>query len=472
MKKTLLFRVKTAALAVMSVLAFASCQDDEKKSGGDNEGGEKIECQQVYFSEENQDLLFANPSESSNTVVLTVCRQKADGAISVPVTINKNTSEELTIPATVDFSDTAKTAQLVISYPANAEIGSLYTYDLELTGKHVDAYATVGKSVIAGRISIPEIIKAKTYLQDSKYETRQDFGFWATEVWKVSENHMILKNICGSDFDVTLKGTLYDEEYNLWHMTVESEVGYNEYDETYNDYTWYFTDNDSDWVSMYPYGEDAWFYIASLSFLHYGDNPDGDGYGIYYYPESGFLNITCTMNWYSTSTKYAYYDNLIVNLAVTDFEPTLPEYVEPEINNDGNINAYFSNDNDEYGEFKMNGTWEGNTLVIEDFMNTGMSLSLVLDAETGSVSILDDEIGYNTETDGGLNYWFYAGGNYVELCPDPEDYGIYGYAYIDNDLKYTTYYPDYGMIYICMYAYVGSEWVWYDTLVIEVPDRE
>lgn len=456
--------LKAAVFAAFTALAFA-CNSPEvdptptptpkPDDGGDKTPEVKIECQQVYFAPDNTTFLLAE--DGTNSITVKVMRNKADAAITVP--INANKKEGLTVPSSVEFAASSKEASFDITWDADAPAPSIFEAELELTGDHVDSFLQGVETIYAVQVVKPEVIRAKAFLQNASYTTKSQYGVWEQQVLRISDTHYILKNFLKSDFDVTVKGVLYDEKNDLWHLSVDSPVGYNDYDDEYGDYTWYFTDENDEWLKFYPFGEDAWFHISALSILNYGDEPDGSSYACYAYPESKIINIACTENWYSDSKAYSYYDNIRIVWSDQEFEENLPDYVEPEEHETISVVGYLASNPDT--KYTWEGYWDGYNFTVVGG-TTGMTyyadMSFNLDADFNLSGITNDYTAFYEDAEYG-NYWYLQ--DYFNILGD------YYYGYIYQSGSYYDY--DANAFYLSIDVNVDvnadSGWVT-DTLVI------
>lgn len=252
MKLTAYFNYLIISLALFSVPA---CSDDDNYAPGQEVS---VNCEQVYFSKDNATLLTL-PGDGPRTVSLTVAREKTTSFLSVPIDIIEK-DEKLTIPSTIEFVAGSPTAELEITLPADAEAGTEYTFQLELTGEHVDTYTQLnGSTHFWGSVMI------------EKWNTLQatfTFGGLYTPL----EEEIL--NLEGSN-RYQIKN--YLNSGKTLEFTIDKATGAITPTGGYNDGTyWQFKEGDS-FVSCYPPGSDIYIesvYIylgASYSYLKMKD---------------------------------------------------------------------------------------------------------------------------------------------------------------------------------------------------------
>jgi len=112
-------------LAGATALTFASCGDDNDYTPGAATNTEEIN---VYFDPANNSSLALGPDDSEFTI--TISRNKADKAISVPLSVSEVNAHLFTVPQQVDFSSGESTKEITIK--VSNEVKMFITYQLSI----------------------------------------------------------------------------------------------------------------------------------------------------------------------------------------------------------------------------------------------------------------------------------------------------------------------------------------------------
>jgi hypothetical protein len=127
-------QLKYMGVALLGVMALASCSDDN-----DWQAGENYEVKnQIVVSGDDSDgsELFA---DVPTTFTVTFSREDANGALSAPLTYKG--SELFSGPSTVDFADGEKTSSVEVAFKGSSTYGS-YTCDVAVAyGEYNNPYS-------------------------------------------------------------------------------------------------------------------------------------------------------------------------------------------------------------------------------------------------------------------------------------------------------------------------------------------
>ncbi len=122
-------------IALMSILALASCSDDDKYVAGPQDAANKVG---VYFPTTDGGGNEVDPADPTEFTVK-VARLNTSGAASVPLTVVKNDNDVYQVPATADFADGEAETTVKVTFP-NAEVGVTNTLTLEVPEEYVSLY--------------------------------------------------------------------------------------------------------------------------------------------------------------------------------------------------------------------------------------------------------------------------------------------------------------------------------------------
>lgn len=122
-------------VALMSILALASCGDDDKYVAGEQESADKVG---VYFPVTDGGNNEVDPADPTEFTVK-VARLNTNGAVSVPLTVVENDNDAYQVPATADFQDGEAETSVKVTFP-NAEVGTTNTVTIEIPQEYVALY--------------------------------------------------------------------------------------------------------------------------------------------------------------------------------------------------------------------------------------------------------------------------------------------------------------------------------------------
>lgn len=247
------------ASAAFVWLAATGCSDEDNISPSPavSEG-----CQQVYFSADNEDLTFVSTDKREATLV--VKRMATDGALEVPVKVI-SADEGVGIPEKVLFAAGEETATIAISAPEKMEEARRYTYQIELTGDHVDPYTMLQGSIrFSGALLLPMSFTAQCCFLNKFYELGEYFG---QEVQQMTDTQYLINDFLHSGEPLTISITGND-------VNVSSPNGMD------YSYAWFLP------IPSYPAGTDYYItamYIYQTGYSRYFNDENGKGVMLYLY---------------------------------------------------------------------------------------------------------------------------------------------------------------------------------------------
>ena len=125
------------AFTLVAVVLMASCSDFEDTVVASPEV--PAGTQGVYFPATNTKAFELEPTDPTQ-ITLTIAREESTGTVSVPVTVEINTDEIFTVPATVNFADGETEKEFTVTFP-NAGEGTKYDLKLSVFGdEYVNPY--------------------------------------------------------------------------------------------------------------------------------------------------------------------------------------------------------------------------------------------------------------------------------------------------------------------------------------------
>ena len=122
-------------VALMSILALASCGDDDKYVAGEQDSADKAG---VYFPVTDGGDNEVDPADPTE-FTFKVDRMNTNGALSVPLTVKSNDNDVFVIPATAEFADGEAETTVKVTFP-QAEIGTTYSMEVEVPEQYVSLY--------------------------------------------------------------------------------------------------------------------------------------------------------------------------------------------------------------------------------------------------------------------------------------------------------------------------------------------
>ena len=239
-------------LISLAILLFSACNEDDNYTPGTEI---PASCEQVYFSKENAASLML-PIEGSRSATLIVARTKTSSALSMPINILSK-DDKLTIPSTIEFTAGSPTTNLEITLSADANAGTEYIFELELTGDNIDPYTKLdGSAKFFGSVMIE-----KWNTLQATFSFEELYSPWEGEIENLEgSNKYQIKDFLKSGKTV--------------EFTIDKSTGAISFSGGYNDGTyWQFLENDN-FIPCYPTGSDTYItstYIylgASYSYLN------------------------------------------------------------------------------------------------------------------------------------------------------------------------------------------------------------
>lgn len=122
-------------VALMSILALASCSDDDKYVAGEQESADKVGAYFTVIDGGDNEVDPADPTEFT----VKVARLNTTGDVSVPLTVTENDNDVYEVPATADFKDGEAETTVKVTFP-NAAVGATNTLTIEIPKEYVSLY--------------------------------------------------------------------------------------------------------------------------------------------------------------------------------------------------------------------------------------------------------------------------------------------------------------------------------------------
>ena len=129
------FLNKYIFVCLLSILALASCSDDDKYVAGEQDSAEKVGAYFPTTDGGNNEVDPSDPTEFS----VKVARLNTKGAVSVPLTVKENDNDAYQVPATADFKDGEAETTVKIAFP-NAAEGATNVLTIEVANDYVSLY--------------------------------------------------------------------------------------------------------------------------------------------------------------------------------------------------------------------------------------------------------------------------------------------------------------------------------------------
>ena len=453
-------------MAMIGMVMMAACSDDDNWQAGP---GVKEGCQQVHFLASNATLAMLSTSDTDNrTVNLTVARNTNEGQLTVPIT-GKTDSEKLILPAEVTFEDGQDEATVIVKVTGDVEDGTSHKYTLQLTGDEVDPYAVQdGSSLFEGMISFPKQRMVQMWLSNGT-NMIDAAGYWNESILDMGSGIYKFENLMESGMELTI--TLDANNRMSLSCPWWSEENGNMYPNYYEPTDCYYWCNSWDydneqWVywPFYPHGKDAYLWIEQMEF--YTDSNTSGWYSYYWKntadPTQSYFCLTLASLKLNTDRTNNWWQELRFRIIGDDEEipeEYLPEAPEtPEDPEPGQLEPLY-----EPGDYQVEMWFEGTegtigrkwtetmtvssngTYSFADLMNSGMDLSITLDANyrmTLTSSWLSEEENnvvpnywYSTDCYYYCNRWSDEAGEYVYWPFYP--YGMNTSIYVEYITMYT-----------------------------------
>lgn len=122
-------------VALLSILALASCSDDDKYVAGAQDAADNAG---VYFPVIDGGDNEVDPSDPTE-FTFKVDRMNTKGTLSVPLTVKSNDDNIFEIPATAEFADGEAETTVKVTFP-QAEVGVTYAMEVEIPEQYVSLY--------------------------------------------------------------------------------------------------------------------------------------------------------------------------------------------------------------------------------------------------------------------------------------------------------------------------------------------
>jgi hypothetical protein len=259
MRHNIFSRISAYLLLMLAVLGFVACSS----SDDDYEPAAALSAsnQQVHFAGDNNETVILDPSNKSTyKIAVKVIRNTKQGALTVPVVKNSNTTAGVTVDDNAVFADGDSVATITVSIPDTATVPQAFTYSLSLKSDEVDPYSYLdGGITLDARASIPAPVKIDfwipNYFEQKWVETADDLG---GGVYRI-------KNFMHSGYGLVL--TIKDGKLSLSLPSgspLYTEDDWGGYGYGYPAIYWYTNDN---YVHLYPYGKDGGVDILDFEIL-------------------------------------------------------------------------------------------------------------------------------------------------------------------------------------------------------------
>lgn len=445
-----------AALAV-SAFAAVSCDD----SGKDDVQGATAD---VFFSSiENGDYCYYVGEGKQGEAVLSIFRQGATDAAKYEIKV-LSAAPGVEIPQYVEFAAGDVVSTLVVKAPATASTGDVLSFEIMFTGKNVNSSANSAAGTVRCEGTFYYYQELVGLAQFGPYDSSSDNGIYAymgnmkQVVWKLDDQNWLFKNFLGSDYDLKVilnaNGLVqtYSYGYDLYPET--DEYGGTTY-YFYNDGVEEFADNEY-YECFYPKGDQRYIYELTLyadpANWYSGHMAESDSYPEYFcftcpvvcfYGESEGIDKTF-QDWSKLYVTF-YSPEQMANKDFKSFPEVstvnFPEPIYSEEMKDGKypVQIYFQNEG-VYADTQY-ATIEGESFVIDNFMQSDLKATITPSGSTFSVKFVDADGNQVSATEvDSYGYLSFTGENYY-LYPwqNGEDAGwcLWGLAMYDS-AEYTS----------------------------------
>lgn len=122
-------------IALMSIIALASCGDDDKYVAGVQDSADKVG---VYFPTTDGGSNEVDPADPTE-FTFKVARMNTHGAVSVPLNVITNEEQIFQVPATAEFKDGEAETTVKVTFP-DAAVGTTYALTVEVPQEYISLY--------------------------------------------------------------------------------------------------------------------------------------------------------------------------------------------------------------------------------------------------------------------------------------------------------------------------------------------
>ena len=122
-------------IALMSIIALASCGDDDKYVAGVQDSADKVG---VYFPTTDGGSNEVDPADPTE-FTFKVARMNTNGAVSVPLNVVSNDEAIFHVPATAEFKDGEAETTVKVTFP-DAAVGTTYALTVEVPQEYISLY--------------------------------------------------------------------------------------------------------------------------------------------------------------------------------------------------------------------------------------------------------------------------------------------------------------------------------------------
>lgn len=160
------------------------------------------ECIGAYFPSTNKsEIIKADTDEKSFEV--TVKREKTESAVSIPIKVISKT-DNITVPATVDFAAGADEASITLSY---TDLETTPKFDIKLDEAYTNPYKIKdGSMEFAGNVFRLNLISDSVVCKNYDSLNTTIFRNTVSSIYQMgSENKFIWRNFLGSGIDLKFK---------------------------------------------------------------------------------------------------------------------------------------------------------------------------------------------------------------------------------------------------------------------------
>ena len=134
--------LKYIFIALMPIIALASCGNDDEYVAGAQDSADKVG---VYFPTTDGGSNDVDPADPTEFTIK-VARMNTNGAVSVPLNVVANDDSIFQVPATAEFKDGEAETTVKVTFP-DAAVGTTYTLTLEIPEEYVSLYKENGDKV-------------------------------------------------------------------------------------------------------------------------------------------------------------------------------------------------------------------------------------------------------------------------------------------------------------------------------------
>lgn len=122
-------------IALMSIIALASCGDDDNYVAGAQDSADKVG---VYFPTTDGGSNEVDPADPTEFNIK-VARMNTNGAVSVPLNVVSNDEDIFHVPATAEFKDGEAETTVKVTFP-DAKVGTTYALTVEVPQEYISLY--------------------------------------------------------------------------------------------------------------------------------------------------------------------------------------------------------------------------------------------------------------------------------------------------------------------------------------------